>query len=174
MQIDPKNLSFAILVIRAEVNKLRARGVIRRDDAEDFASELMLQLLTECRRYEQAPAPIEAMINQIVSTRTVSILRKRHAKKRAASVEPLAGRDVGRDARVGDGDDPLRIVDLKIDLKTALERLRPQDRELCEWLERDALKPVADEKGIPRRTLRDWRQRIHDVFRDAGLDEYLK
>jgi len=174
MHIDPHDLSFANLVIRAEVKKLRARGVVRRDDAEDFASELMVQLLAVWDQYDQARATREAFINQVVNTRLVSILRDRRAQKRDARVEPLDGRDVGRDARVGDSADPLRIVDLKIDLKAALERLRPQDRELCEWLERDALKPVSDETGIPRRTLRDWRQRIRDVFRDAGLDEYLK
>ncbi len=174
MQIDPKDLQFANVVTTAEVKKLFLRGVIRRDEQEDFASELMLQLLTECRRHDQAPAPIEAMINQIVTTRIVSILRKRHAKKRAANVEPLADRDVGRDARVGNGADPLRIVELRIDLKAALERLRPQDREICDLLLREAVTPAARELGIPRSTLRDAIAKIRDVFRDAGLDKYLQ
>lgn len=174
MQMSPEHYAFVTIVIRTEIKKLRARGVIRRDDAEDIASELMAQLLGVWAQYDPARGSREAFINQVVSTRLVSILRDRRAAKRRAFVEPLADRETAQDGRVGERPDALRRACLRMDLKAVIERLRPEDRELCEWLQRDALKPVAEEKGIPRRTLRDRAARIRNAFRDAGLDQYLE
>lgn len=174
MQMSPEHYAFVTIVIRTEIKKRRARGVIRRDDAEDIASELMAQLLGVWEQYDPARGSREAFINQVVSTRLVSILRDRHAAKRRAFVEPLADRETAQDGRVGERPDALRRACLRMDLKAVIERLRPEDRELCEWLQRDALKPVAEEKGIPRRTLRDRAARIRNAFRDARLDEYLE
>lgn len=174
MKINAQHLAFANIVIRAEITKLRARGVIRRDDTEDIASELMAQLLGVWEQYDPARGSREAFINQVVSTRLVSILRDRRAGKRRAFVEPIADRETAQDGRIGERPNALRRACLRMDLKAVIERLRPEDRELCEWLQRDALKPVAEEKGIPRRTLRDRAARIRDAFRDAGLEAYLE
>ncbi len=65
------------------------------------------------------------------------------------------------------------IINLRIDLSEVMPRLTPFQRQIVDLLQRDALTPVAEQLGIPRRTLRDQCARIRDVFRDAGLEEYL-
>lgn len=173
MHINSKDLRFAELVIGAEAQKLVLRGMISREDREDVKSELLAQLLGVWTQYDPARGPHDAYINHVVNTRIVSLVRARRAAKRAAATEPLEERDVGRDARVGDGPDQLCVIDLSIDLAALMARLRPADRELCESLQRDALNFISKNTGVPRRTLRDGLERIKRVFRDAGLDEYI-
>jgi hypothetical protein len=89
MQIDPKDLRFANIVISAEVKKLLLRGVIRRDEQEDLASELMSRLVSVWETYDPARGSREAFINQVVSTQLVSLLRERYAQKRRGTTQPL-------------------------------------------------------------------------------------
>lgn len=172
MNIDPTDLSFAQIVIRAEVKKLRARGVIRRDDQDDIASELMVQLLGVWERYDPARGSREAFINQVVNTRLVSLLRERRAQKRRGTTEPVKDRDRLVD-RQWFGDEWLRRLELRIDLGVALSKLNPRQRAICDQLLREAITPAAKQMGVPRTTLRDAAARIREIFRDAGLEDYL-
>lgn len=173
MNIDPKTIEFSKKVIASEVRALRVRGVIRLSEEEDIAGELMLQLLDAWGGFDPRRGPIEAFINQVVNTRLISILRKRSAQKRTATVESLDASDdrVVDQASLDDGVG--RLLDIKVDLKVALCNLTPKQREICDLLLRDAVTPVARELGMPRSTLRDAIVKIREVFQDAGLEEYL-
>lgn len=173
MKIDPKHLAFANLVIRTETTKLRDRGVIRRDDREEIASELMIQLLEVWDRFDPQRGTREAFINQVVNTRLVSILRERHSRKRRAKTEPINPSDERLDDRTWFGDGWLRQIDLRVDLSIAFSKLTPTQRAICDQLLREALSPAAKEMGVPRSTLRYAVAKIRQIFRDAGLEEYL-
>jgi DNA-directed RNA polymerase specialized sigma24 family protein len=173
MQIDPKDLQFANVVIPAEVKKLFLRGIIRRDEQEDFASELMVRLLAVWETYDPARGPREAFINQVVNTRLVSILRERHSRTRRAKTEPINPRDERLADPTWSGDGWLRQIDLRVDLTVAFGKLNPKQRAICDQLLREALSPAAKEMGVPRSTLRDAVAKIRQIFRDAGLEEYL-
>jgi RNA polymerase sigma factor (sigma-70 family) len=173
MKIDPKHLTFANVVIRTEVKKLRERGVIRRADAEDIASELVAQLLEVWDRFDPERGTREAFINQVVSTRIVSILRERRAQKRRGTTEAI---DAGSDRlidRIWSGDGWRHRIELRVDLEVAFSRLNSRQHAICDQLLREALSPAAKQMGVPRSTLRDAVAKIREVFRDAGLEEYF-
>ena len=173
MQIDPKDFQFANIVISAEVNKLYLRGVIRRDEQQDFASELMVRLLAVWETYDPARGPREALINTVVNSQLVSLLRGRYAQKRRGTTQPIdAVADPIVDPVSWDGRQQ-HVINLQIDLAAVMHLLSPLQRQIVDHLRREPLTPVAGQMGIPRRTLRDQCARIRDVFRDAGLEEYL-
>lgn len=173
MQIDPKDLQFTNIVISAEMKKLHLRGILRSDEMEPFASEVLARLLAVWDSFDPARGPREAFINTVVSNLIASLLRERYAQKRRGTTQPLDGvADVLVDRATSDGRQE-HIINLRIDLANALPRLTPFQRQIVDLLQRDALTPVAEQLGIPRRTLRDQCARIRDVFRDAGLEEYL-
>jgi len=173
MQIDPKDFQFANIVISAEVNKLYLRGVIRRDEQQDFASELMVRLLAVWETYDPARGPREAFINTVVNSQLVSLLRGRYAQKRRGTTQPIdAVADPIVDPVSWDGRQQ-HVINLQIDLAAVMHLLSPLQRQIVDHLRREPLTPVAGQMGIPRRTLRDQCARIRDVFRDAGLEEYL-
>ena len=173
MKIDPKHIAFANLVIRTATNKYRDRGVIRHSDREDIASELMTQLLEVWEQFDPKRGTREAFINQVVNTRLVSILRERHSGKRRAKTEPIKADDERLADRTWFGKGWLRQIDLRVDLAIAFSKLTPKQRAICDQLLREALSPAAKAMGVPRSTLRDAVVKIRDVFRDAGLEEYL-
>ena len=120
MKIDPKHISFADLVIRTQVKWLRERGVIRRSEAEDFASDLMAQLLEAWDGFDPERGTREAFINQVVSTRILSLLRDRRAQKRRGN--PLQF-EVEGDTAIDPawaGDAWSRKIDLRVDLELSL------------------------------------------------------
>ncbi|HMN39461.1 MAG TPA: sigma factor [Phycisphaerales bacterium] len=173
MKIDPKHLAFANIVIRTEVKKLRERGVIRRADAEDIASELMAQLLEVWDRFAPERGSREAFINQVVSTRLLSLLRERRAQKRRGTPRPLDADDDTAIDYSWSGDGWRRQIDLRVDLEVAFTKLTARQRALCEQMLREALTPAAKELGVPRSTLRYVALKVRQIFRDAGLEEYL-
>jgi DNA-directed RNA polymerase specialized sigma24 family protein len=173
MQIDPKDLEFANMVIATEVNALIECGSIRRDEQGHFTSELLARLLAVWETYDPARAPREAFINIVISSQCVSLLRERNAQKRRGTTQSLDGlADVLVDRATSEGRQQ-HIINLRIDLAGVMPLLTPLQRQLVDLLQRDALAPIAEQMGIPRRTLRDQCARIREVFRDAGLEEYL-
>jgi|GEM_PF-1263289 len=173
MDVDPAIIEFATKVISSEVRTLRVRGVIRRDDEEDIASTLMLQLLEAWGGFNSARAPAAAFVHQIVSTRLISILRKRSAQKRRGRTVSIDASDERLVDRTSATADWQRQIDIKCDLKDALKQLTPKQREICDILLREAVTPAAREMGVPRSTLRDAIAKINTTFSDAGLDQYL-
>jgi hypothetical protein len=173
MQIDPKDLQFAQLVINAEIKKRILRGVIRPDEQEDFESDLMVRLLKVWGAHDPARGPREAFINQVVNTQLVSILRRRHARKRRGITQPIDA--VSEPLVAPESWDGRRqdVITLQIDLADVVRQLSPFQREIVDLLQRDALTPVARQMGIPRSTLRDQCARIRTIFHDAGLEDYL-
>jgi len=173
MLINPEDLQFATMVIARRVQALRCSGTIRKGEEEDFAAELMLDLLGVWEEFDPKRGTREAYINTVVTTRSVSLLRKRKAKKRG-SARPAADVDPGDCGdQQTDGQATERLSDLKADLEVVMERLTPLQRRLVDRLKRDAVKPVADALGLPRSTLRCHCRRMRDIFRDAGLEDYL-
>ncbi|QYK49189.1 MAG: sigma-70 family RNA polymerase sigma factor [Phycisphaeraceae bacterium] len=173
MLIDPKDLQFANMVIARRIQALRSSGSLPNGEVEDFAAELMLHLLSVWDDFDHTRGTREAYINTVVTTRSVSLLRKRKAKKRG-SAQPAADVDPGECAdHQTDGEAAERLSDLKADLEVVMERLSPMQRRLVNRLMRDAVKPVADALGMPRSTLRGHCRRMRDIFKDAGLEGYL-
>ena len=65
------------------------------------------------------------------------------------------------------------LYDLCIDIRRALGRLSPRQRELAMRLKTQKVTEAAQAMKIPRTTLYGWLERIRGVFVELGLDEYL-
>jgi RNA polymerase sigma factor (sigma-70 family) len=173
MQIDPQDLHFASMVIASETKSLGRRGLIRDNDAENFASELMARLLANWHTYDPQRGPREAFVNVVVSSQSTSLRREMNAQKRRGhthSVEPIADQLADRAASEAAR---RHHTNLKLDLASVVTALTPIQQQLVVRLQRDPLTTIAKRLGVPRRTLRDRCDRIRDVFRDAGLEVYL-
>ena len=174
MDVEPIIIDFASMVITSEVRTLRVRGVIRRSEEEDISGTLMLELLDAWEGFDPNRASAEAFVNQVVNTRLISILRKRSAQKRSATVVSIEASDERIVDRSWSGEGWRRQIDIKNDLNAAMKKLTPRQREICDLLLREAVTPASRELGIPRSTLRDAVSKIREVFRDAGLEEYFR
>jgi RNA polymerase sigma-70 factor (ECF subfamily) len=173
MIIDPTTVDFIHLVVHRTVTDLRRRGLVRRDEHQDCASALILEVLRVWANFDPERGTPQAFVNQVVSTRTNSLLRRRAAKKRrlrAGTLDGAAGRvaDESADGRVRE-----RASDLHGDLAVVLGRLTDRQRDICDQLLRESVSPAARELGLPRSTVRDEIARIRVVFEEAGLGEYL-
>jgi len=64
---------------------------------------------------------------------------------------------------------------LKIDIKRTIEKLTPQQQELCRLLYEEGLNilEASDAMRVPRSTLYDDIRRIRTIFQQDGLHEYL-
>ncbi len=173
MEMDRITIEFAWKVINSEVARYRQRGCIRRTHEEDVASAVMVQLVEACNQYDPSRGPVEAFINQVVSTRLVSVLRERRSRKRGGRSRSLGalGEEPGDPA--WSHDRWRRLIDLRVDLESVRRRLCPKQRAICDQLMRDLVAHAAKEMGVPRRTLRDGVVKIRRIFRDAGLEEYF-
>lgn len=173
MHIDPKDLQFTNIVIRAETKKLQRRSILHSDEMEPFASEVLARLLAVWKSYDPTRGPREAFINTVVSNLITSLLRERYAQKRRGTTQPIESvADLLVD-RATSEESHENVINLRIDLSEVIPRLTTFQREIVELLQRDALTTVAGQLGIPRRTLRDQCARIREVFRDAGLEKYM-
>jgi len=173
MTIDPTTVDFIHLVVHRTVSDLRRRGLVRRDEHQDYASALILEVLRVWASFDPERGTPQAFVNQVVSTRTNSLLRRRAAKKRrlhAGTLDGAAGHiaDEAADGRVRE-----TASDLRDDLAAVLGRLTPRQRDICDQLLRESVSPAARELGLPRSTVRDEIARIRVVFEEAGLGEYL-
>lgn len=174
MQIDSSEIAFARKVIAAEVRGLIRRGTFRAEEAENLSSELMARLLATWSRYDPTRGSCEAFINVVVASQAVSLVREKCAQKRRGRVVPFDSVAGTLEDRTGSGGRGVEDLILRIDMEGALELLTPFQRRLLDLLQHDPLARVAQRLGVPRRTLRDERDRIRAVFRDAGLEAYLR
>ena len=65
------------------------------------------------------------------------------------------------------------LLDLKIDVCRAIEKLPTQLQELCMRLVSQTVTEISRDTGIPRATIYDRKKEIAAIFEDAGLRDYL-
>lgn len=173
MTIDPATIEFIRVVAHRAVSDLRRRGLVRRDEHEDCASALILEVIRVWSSYDPDRGAPEAFVNQVVATRTSSLLRRRAAKKRRLNPGSLDGAAERVADGATDGLSRESACDLRRDLDAVLSRLTPRQRDICDQLLRESVSPAARELGLPRSTVRDEIARIRVVFEEAGLGDYL-
>ncbi len=173
MDIKPQIVEFTRMVIASEIRTLRERGSIRPSDEEDLASEIMVEFITAWPSFNPDRAPVEAFVNQVVQTRLVSVLRKRRALKRRGRTVSLGASAELKVDSARDGGGQIEQSHMRMDIHDVLEKLTTEQRARCDELMRQAVTPAARELGMPRSTLRDAIDKIREVFRDEGLEDYL-
>jgi RNA polymerase sigma-70 factor (ECF subfamily) len=128
---------------------------------------------------------VKTFMKRVVKNKLLNILEERTAKKRqidskSISLDQLLEDSNGASERfiaVESGImKTIKDMELHAALSKAFSRLSIRQKELCRLLGEEGLSVSDASKrlSIPRRTLRDEIQRIREVFRKEGLEDYLK
>jgi TolA-binding protein len=65
------------------------------------------------------------------------------------------------------------LRNLSIDLRSAVQTLPPELRELCKRLQTESVTEISRDTGIPRGTIYESIKKLRAIFEDAGLKDYL-
>lgn len=184
MPIDPSFLDAAEHLIRRKARKLcrhRAFGV---SNVDDIAQELRMHVLQQGAKFDPAITTWEQFVSFILDKRVVSLVRHALAEIRApdrleASLnEPVCnsdGEDVERHETTPElARDTDRLRDLQRDVASVLSRLPDDLRAVALALAWGTPHGVGVELGMSRRVVPQLVEQLREIFRDAGLDEYLR
>ena len=183
---------YAVQTIKCKARQLIGSAGFTESDLEDLEQELIIDLLLRLSKYNPDRAQRNTFITRVVDHRIATILEKRTAGKRdwrlctaswsdwikleeGGSVERLEAYDLeeylrqtGRLSRKS-----VDRLDLSIDLRRVIASLPPELRALCERLQSESVTGISRDTGIPRGTLYERIKKLHDLFEDAGLSDYL-
>ena len=175
--------SYGINYVRNRVWFLIKKCGFPRQRFEDLQQELLVDLIRRLPRHDPARSPRNAFITRVVKNKVFDILTERdapsreHIRNEVSIDKPL--RQDGSPAKLCDmlcgarsGSDS---SDLAMDLEHALAALPRDLRALWDLiLQGFTPKEISSRTGIPRTTLHDRRDRLHEHLRRAGLGEYFR
>lgn len=164
----------ALKLSRIYAARLVQRRAIHPNELQDVASELMLHFVSVQDKYNEERGEPEAFIERVFRNATISIVRKRRAWKRKAKIRSIETLPHAVARLPGIDDSWTADVDLRVDLEALIPLLTESQRETVELLKQHDTTSTAKLRGVSRRTLRDEIQRIAAVFRDHGMDLYLR
>lgn len=182
---------FTIKVVQQYAQRLIRFGCYAQDEREAIEQELLSKIIENWPKFDDSVGHYKSFVCAIVNHASVNMSRRLDAKCRgnrpvslsSTVTDPLEGstelaqtigeeeldRRIARKPRLSDTD---RIA-LTHDLSKVLKRLTPEQLDLVNRLKSQQLAAIAAELGIPRTTLSSRLAVIREVFREAGLQEYL-
>lgn len=183
MSIDPEHHEYASRLIRFKVHRICRRRGIPKSDEEVIEHDLWTHLSLRMARYDPSRGQITTFIDRVVERWIISYLRHRFADKRDPRREECSlddevldadGRVVPRhETTLEAASDPGRLRDLERDMAQILAQLPDDLRPIALALAFSTPNSVCAELGISRRAMAKAVERLREIFRDAGLDEYL-
>lgn len=158
---------------------------------EDLVQECVTHWWLKRRHYSKGRGASPATyMRTVLKAKLCDIERRERATKRGGYTEPLSldaplSSDDPNPATLGDliRDDnqersPEQVAErrlLRDRIEHAYQLLTSRQRQLVQGLASDAsMSDLSQQLGIPRATLHDERRRIEKVFRDEGLEEFLR
>lgn len=179
------------LIRRKAAQACRSRGFVR-SDFDDLCQELFMAVWMQAGRFDPQRGSLEAFVTLVVETRIrMEIRRRRRLKRgggrRTVSLDAAAGglewaslgdllaqadllRRTGRSLPA-----ELAVIELMDAFRHALHGLRPEERQLVEYVARHGRRAAAREwsERIGRGVSRGWVQarleRVRRRFEDSGL-----
>ena len=186
--IDP----YAAGLIKYKARKLVGKAGFTASDREDIEQELMLDLLRRLPKYNPKRAQLNTFIARVVEHRLASLIEAQKAGIRDyrrcrcslnECFEDADGRSVERVDTFDQEDYLLRtggqsrpseeLSALAIDVAAVLETLPPELRELCRRLKAETVTEISRDTGVPRGTIYESIKKLREIFKDAGLRNYL-
>lgn len=181
-----------IAVAKKLVNEFQGKWTcLEREDFDDLLQECLTHWFFAKDDYDPArEASQKTFMGRIIRNKLTDLVRQRESDKRK-----VAHLTVSLDKPLGENEDSPTLIDkiengtvtdaspnpfleiqLKIDLSKALQKLTPQQKELCRLLGEKGLtvKEVSQYLKTPRSTLYDELKRIRTIFMKEGLEDYLK
>jgi DNA-directed RNA polymerase specialized sigma24 family protein len=163
---------------------LSSRTAFPRFEADDLMQECLLHWWSQRQRYKETKgASKETFMRRVVKAKLIDIERTMKAGKRGGGQHPLSldaplSHEAGQEKTLGDtlpaGDTGGEVMS-SVMREHLLLRLAPGQRRLALGLEAGmSMSEISKRLDVPRTTLYDERRRIEKVFRDEGLEEFLR
>jgi len=183
---------YAVQLIKYKARQLVGRVGFTESDREDLEQEMVLDLLRRLPKFDPKRAGRNTFIARIVEHKVATIIEAQKAGMRDYRLcscslndrlEDEEGRSIERMETI-DQEDYLRrtgklsrpmseLRNLSIDLRSAVQTLPPELRELCKRLQTKSVTEISRDTGIPRGTIYESIKKLRAIFEDAGLKDYL-
>lgn len=183
MSIDPEHNEYALRLIKFKVRRIcRGRGISKSEE-EVIEHDLRTHLKLRMARYDPSRGQVTTFIDRVVKRWLISYLRHRFADKRdprreeCGLNEPVLdadGREVDRHETTPEAASTRqRLQDLERDMAQVLARLPDELRAVALALAFGTQNSVGTELDVSRRAMPKAVDQLREIFRDAGLDQYL-
>jgi RNA polymerase sigma factor (sigma-70 family) len=156
------------------------------DDPRDIQQDLHTHLLGRWPDYDATRSSPRTFADRVVRNHAKTLLQKCYAQcrdpRRECGVVSEFESDPGGEPSIRNVQDYLRAtarddercLDLRLDVRAALQTLPPEFREICELRSRGMpVTEIAKCVGISVPTAHRWFRRIREQFREVGLAEYV-
>lgn len=179
-------------VARNLVNEFQERWTsLGREDFDDLLQECLTHWFFAKDGYNASQGTSEkTFMGKVIRNKLTDLVRERETDKRkiahlSVSLDKPIGDDMDslpllatldEETAVGGSGDSFSKISSKIDLSKALQKLSPQQRELCQLLGEEGftVTEVSEYLKTPRSTIYDELKRIKTIFEKEGLQEYLE
>ena len=183
---------YAVRIIKYKARQLVGRVGFTESDRQDLEQEMVFDLLRRLPKFKPERAQRNTFIARVVEHKVATIIEAQKAGMRDYRLcscslndrfENEEGGSVERIDTINQDDYLQRtgklsrpISDLRglsIDVRSAVEKLPPELRELCKRLQTESVTEISRDTGIPRGTIYESIKKLRALFEDAGLKDYL-
>ena len=183
---------YAVRIIKYKARQLVGRVGFTESDRQDLEQEMVFDLLRRLPKFKPERAQRNTFIARVVEHKVATIIEAQKAGMRDYRLCPCSLNDRFENDEGGsveridtiNQDDYLQrtgklsrpISDLRglsIDVRSAVEKLPPELRELCKRLQVESVTDISRDTGIPRGTIYESIKKLRTLFEDAGLKDYL-
>jgi DNA-directed RNA polymerase specialized sigma24 family protein len=183
----------AMSVIRALALRASRSSVRFGDFVEDVTQDLLLRYVQQRHRYDPGRSSVATFAARVCGHRAIGMLAKATAQKRGGGVsvkslsEPVAigqaGENILLESTISADAYNLKtgrqtrpeadLLNLRIDVKCALARVRPDVAFFARRLVYESVDEAARAAGLSRASAYRCVQKLRTVFAENGLDAYL-
>lgn len=183
---------YAVRIIKYKARQLVGRVGFTESDRQDLEQEMVFDLLRRLPKFKPERAQRNTFIARVVEHKVATIIEAQKAGMRDYRLCPCSLNDRFENEEGGsveridtiNQDDYLQrtgklsrpISDLRglsIDIRSAVEKLPPELRDLCKRLQVESVTEISRDTGIPRGTIYESIKKLRTLFEDAGLKDYL-
>jgi RNA polymerase sigma-70 factor (ECF subfamily) len=183
---------YAVRIIKYKARQLVGRVGFTESDRQDLEQEMVFDLLRRLPKFKPERAQRNTFIARVVEHKVATIIEAQKAGMRDYRLCPCSLNDrfendeggsveridtINQDdylQRTGNLSRPISdLRGLSIDVRSTVEKLPPELRDLCKRLQTESVTDISRDTGIPRGTIYESINKLRTLFEDAGLKDYL-
>lgn len=183
---------FTQQTIRRHANRLIRKGYAGEQDREALMQEILARVLHSWDKFDADIGHFKSFVCTVVNRSTSNMGREHRARFKggkpvslSTTISTLGENAIELASTIGEEELDRRLdrkprlsstdrVALSHDLKQVLETLTPEHLAIVERLKSQSLATISTELGLPRSTVVSRLDVIREIFREAGLQEYLR